>query len=144
MTRPTPADVEGRDPRVDPRAGDVVRYGLPGYEATVLDVSGWLVSWTYTTIVDGERGACRESVEWWRAVMAGAEVVAIDEGPPAVASLDLTGIRQVLSRATGTGWQAAYRMDVGALLDEVERLRELIKARARGERMASEIVSGMP
>jgi hypothetical protein len=36
---------------------------------------------------------------------------------------EIRHIRQVLSRATGTGWQAAYRMDVGALLDEVERLR---------------------
>ena len=36
---------------------------------------------------------------------------------------DIEAIRHVLSRATGTGWEAAYRQDVGALLDEVERLR---------------------
>jgi hypothetical protein len=36
---------------------------------------------------------------------------------------DLEGIRGVLSRATGNGWEAAYRQDVGALLAEVERLR---------------------
>jgi hypothetical protein len=39
---------------------------------------------------------------------------------------DLAAIRSVLSRATGTGWEAAYRQDVGVLLDEVERLRELL------------------
>jgi hypothetical protein len=30
---------------------------------------------------------------------------------------DIEAIRDVLSRATGTGWEAAYRQDVGALLD---------------------------
>jgi hypothetical protein len=39
---------------------------------------------------------------------------------------DLAAIRSVLSRATGTGWEAAYRQDVGALLDEVERLRAYV------------------
>ena len=38
---------------------------------------------------------------------------------------DIEAIRHVLSRATGTGWEAAYRQDVGALLDEVERLRSI-------------------
>ena len=41
--------------------------------------------------------------------------------------LDLTGIKQVLTRATGTGWEAAYRQDVGVLLDEVTRLRTAIQ-----------------
>jgi hypothetical protein len=40
-----------------------------------------------------------------------------------VTPADLEGIRGVLSRATGNGWEAAYRQDVGALLAEVERLR---------------------
>ncbi len=39
---------------------------------------------------------------------------------------DLAAIRSVLSRATGTGWEAAYRQDVGVLLDEVERLRAYV------------------
>ncbi len=44
---------------------------------------------------------------------------------------DLAAIRSVLSRATGTGWEAAYRQDVGALLDEVERLRADLDALSR-------------
>jgi hypothetical protein len=40
--------------------------------------------------------------------------------------LDIEAIRHALSRATGTGWEAAYRQDVGALLDEVERLRAYV------------------
>jgi hypothetical protein len=36
---------------------------------------------------------------------------------------DLTGIREVLPRATGTGWAAAYRQDVAALLAAVEALQ---------------------
>jgi hypothetical protein len=43
---------------------------------------------------------------------------------------DLEGIRGVLSRATGNGWEAAYRQDVGALLAEVERLREDVRLAA--------------
>lgn len=39
---------------------------------------------------------------------------------------DIEAIRHVLSRATGTGWEAAYRQDVGVLLDEVERLRAYV------------------
>jgi hypothetical protein len=39
---------------------------------------------------------------------------------------DIEAIRHVLSRATGAGWEAAYRQDVAALVAEVERLRELL------------------
>lgn len=49
-----------------------------------------------------------------------------------------TGIRQVLTRATGTGWEAAYRQDVGALLEEVDALRtEHDTLRQRTEEAAS-------
>jgi len=54
-------------------------------------------------------------------------------------SPDLAAIRSVLSRATGTGWEAAYRQDVGALLGAVaqaERERDelaLTLANERGE-----------
>ena len=34
--------------------------------------------------------------------------------------IDIAAIGSVLSRATGTGWEAAYRQDVGALLDALE------------------------
>jgi hypothetical protein len=34
--------------------------------------------------------------------------------------IDIAAIGSVLSRATGTGWEAAYRQDVGALLGAVE------------------------
>ena len=37
--------------------------------------------------------------------------------------IDLDSLRGIVSRATGTGWQAAYRQDVEALIAEVERLR---------------------
>lgn len=37
--------------------------------------------------------------------------------------IDLDSLRGIVSRATGTGWQAAYRQDVEALVAEVERLR---------------------
>ena len=50
---------------------------------------------------------------------------------------DIEAIRHVLSRATGTGWEAAYRQDVGALLDEVERLR------AEVERECATVVSAL-
>ena len=33
---------------------------------------------------------------------------------------DIAAIGSVLSRATGTGWAAAYRQDVGSLLDALE------------------------
>jgi hypothetical protein len=55
---------------------------------------------------------------------------------------DLAAIRHVLSRATGTGWEAAYRQDVGALLDA------LAAALARGaeaeanHKSASSILAG--
>ena len=50
---------------------------------------------------------------------------------------DIEATRHVLSRATGTGWEAAYRQDVGALLDEVERLR------AEVERECATVVSAL-
>ncbi len=34
--------------------------------------------------------------------------------------IDIAAIGSVLSRATGTGWEAAYRQDVGSLLDALE------------------------
>ena len=34
--------------------------------------------------------------------------------------IDIAAIGSVLSRATGTGWAAAYRQDVGSLLDALE------------------------
>lgn len=37
-----------------------------------------------------------------------------------------TGIREVLTRATGTGWEAAYRQDVGWLLERVGELEATI------------------
>ena len=37
--------------------------------------------------------------------------------------IDLDAIRKVVERATGWGWEAAYRQDVAALISEVERLR---------------------
>lgn len=43
-----------------------------------------------------------------------------------------TGIRDVLTRATGTGWEAAYRQDVGWLLERVGEL-EATLANERGE-----------
>jgi hypothetical protein len=49
--------------------------------------------------------------------------------------IDIAAIGSVLSRATGTGWAAAYRQDVGSLLDaleaahaEVEHLRATVAA----------------
>lgn len=36
---------------------------------------------------------------------------------------DLDSLRTLVARATGTGWCAAYRQDVAALVAEVERLR---------------------
>ena len=38
-------------------------------------------------------------------------------------SNDLDSLRTLVARATGTGWEAAYRQDVAALVAEVERLR---------------------
>ena len=37
--------------------------------------------------------------------------------------IDLDAIRKVVERATGWGWEAAYRQDVAALVAEVERLQ---------------------
>lgn len=46
-------------------------------------------------------------------------------------SNDLDSLRTLVARATGTGWEAAYRQDVAALVAEVERLRaEAAKERA--------------
>ena len=44
---------------------------------------------------------------------------------------DLDSLRTLVARATGTGWQAAYRQDVAALVAEVERLRADLDALAR-------------
>ena len=38
-------------------------------------------------------------------------------------SNDLDSLRTLVTRAMGTGWEAAYRQDVAALVAEVERLR---------------------
>ena len=38
-------------------------------------------------------------------------------------SIDLDSLRTLVARATGTGWEAAYRQDVAALVAEVDRLR---------------------
>ena len=40
-------------------------------------------------------------------------------------SNDLDSLRTLVARATGTGWEAAYRQDVAALVAEVERLRQV-------------------
>ena len=46
---------------------------------------------------------------------------------------DLDSLRTLVARATGTGWEAAYRQDVAALVAEVERLRsEVAELRALG------------
>ena len=37
--------------------------------------------------------------------------------------IDLDALRKVVERATGWGWEAAYRQDVTALVAEVERLQ---------------------
>lgn len=37
--------------------------------------------------------------------------------------IDLDALRKVVERATGWGWEAAYRQDVTALVAEVEQLR---------------------
>jgi len=37
--------------------------------------------------------------------------------------IDLDVLRKVVERATGWGWEAAYRQDVTALVAEVERLQ---------------------
>ena len=50
-----------------------------------------------------------------------------------MSALDLASIRQVRTRATGTGWEAAYRQDVGALLDECDTLRRMAEDAARDE-----------
>ena len=48
-------------------------------------------------------------------------------------SNDLDSLRTLVARATGTGWEAAYRQDVAALVAEVERLRsEVAELRALG------------
>lgn len=44
---------------------------------------------------------------------------------------DLDSLRTLVARATGTGWEAAYRQDVAALVAEVERLRADLDALAR-------------
>lgn len=44
---------------------------------------------------------------------------------------DLDSLRTLVARATGTGWEAAYRQDVAALVAEVERLRGDLDALAR-------------
>ena len=46
-------------------------------------------------------------------------------------SNDLDSLRTLVARATGTGWQAAYRQDVAALVAEVERLRADLDALSR-------------
>ena len=43
-------------------------------------------------------------------------------------SNDLDSLRTLVARATGTGWEAAYRQDVAALVAEVERLRAEVAA----------------
>lgn len=40
--------------------------------------------------------------------------------------IDLDSLRGIVARAAGTGWQAAYRQDVAALIAEVERLRAVV------------------
>lgn len=50
--------------------------------------------------------------------------------------LDLDSLRAIASRATGTGWQAAYRQDVTALIEEVERLQGLLGHQQFDLRMA--------
>lgn len=42
--------------------------------------------------------------------------------------IDLDSLRGIVARAAGTGWQAAYRQDVAALIAEVERLRAELDA----------------
>jgi hypothetical protein len=42
---------------------------------------------------------------------------------------DLAAIRSVLSRATGTGWEAAYRQDVGLLLEALDEAVRQLAAR---------------
>ena len=46
-------------------------------------------------------------------------------------SNDLDSLRTLVARATGTGWEAAYRQDVAALVAEVERLRADLDALSR-------------
>jgi hypothetical protein len=58
-----------------------------------------------------------------------------------VTPADLEGIRGVLSRATGNGWEAAYRQDVGALLAEMERLRARADAAERAADTLRELLA---
>ena len=52
--------------------------------------------------------------------------------------IDTAAIGSVLSRATGTGWAAAYRQDVGALLDALEAaIAEAATMRAWAEEAAA-------
>ena len=52
--------------------------------------------------------------------------------------IDIAAIGSVLSRATGTGWAAAYRQDVGALLDALEAaIAEAATMRAWAEEAAA-------
>jgi hypothetical protein len=44
---------------------------------------------------------------------------------------DLDSLRTLVTRAMGTGWEAAYRQDVAALVAEVERLRADLDALSR-------------
>ena len=53
-------------------------------------------------------------------------------------SNDLDSLRTLVARATGTGWEAAYRQDVAALVAEVERLRAL-EADAERARVKAEL-----
>ena len=64
-------------------------------------------------------------------------------------SNDLDSLRTLVARATGTGWEAAYRQDVTALVAEVERLRAENRhmreaytwARAEADRLGQELAA---
>jgi hypothetical protein len=57
--------------------------------------------------------------------------------------IDLDSLRGIVSRATGTGWQAAYRQDVEALVAEVERLRNEVSLLQQEARIRNNINEGL-